>query len=163
MLEILIGRSGSGKTARLVREAGEAIRAGEVVLYLTTRQATYQAERRLILESGLPGLLNAQVLSVDRLAQKILDETGGLCGARVTQAGFAMAVSLAARDQKDALELYGDCAMRPGFSARAARQMEQFERFGADAGALFDASYRVGEDALAKKLRDMARLFQAAE
>src|SRR5919107_2620499 len=83
----VIGRAGSGKTARCFSRAVEAMRAdplGPPILWIVPKQATFMAERELTCASGLGAFCRARVLSFDQLATEVFAECGGSAVPQVT-------------------------------------------------------------------------------
>src|SRR5688572_6293328 len=89
----VIGRAGSGKTARCFSRTVEAMRAdplGPPILWLVPKQATFMAERELSCGSGLGAFCRARVLSFDQLAVEVFAECGGGAVPQVTPLGRQM-------------------------------------------------------------------------
>ena len=73
-LRLLLGRAGTGKTARIVEALSARQQAGERAILLVPEQYTYEAER--LLAEALGGLFGIQVFSFDRLCERILSLGG---------------------------------------------------------------------------------------
>ena len=69
-LTIWIGRSGSGKTARLYDRLIRHAQKGERATLIVAEQYTFEAEKAMC--SRLGGLLGVQVLSFSRLCERVL-------------------------------------------------------------------------------------------
>ena len=73
-LRFFTGKAGAGHKDALYDAAIEAMRAGSEVIFIVPEQATFLAEQRL--SRGTGGLIGLQVLSFQRLAERVLEETG---------------------------------------------------------------------------------------
>src|SRR5678809_988824 len=83
----VIGRAGSGKTARCFGRTVGAMRAeplGPPILWIVPRQATFMAERELTCASGLGAFCRTRVLSFDQFAVEVFVQCGGSAVPEVT-------------------------------------------------------------------------------
>ena len=78
-LQFVIGNAGAGKSHRLfqhiIREAD--CRPDKKYLVIVPEQFTMQTQKKLVTLSLRGGILNIDVLSFQRLALRVLEETGG--------------------------------------------------------------------------------------
>lgn len=156
----IIGRAGTGKTARCIREMREdlasdplGLRAGALLL-ITPEQATFTAERLLLTGRGaglgLPvaGTFRGQVLSFRRLAMLIAREVGLFSRGGGTGGGggiggggrgvpkpmddVARVVLLeeTVRRHKGELTVFGGVADRPGFIRKLDSTLRELRQHG---------------------------------
>lgn len=80
MLQFILGRSGSGKTAQVLQalKADVAADTARPLLLLVPEQFSFESERALLTRLGIKDAARVQVLSFTRLADRILRETGGI-------------------------------------------------------------------------------------
>ena len=165
MLELLLGRAGSGKTTTCLRESLAELKAGgpdgPPLVLLCPEQATYQMERAA-LEPQPPGsaCVRLAVLSFRRLTQRILAEQGGPAPPEIDEMGRRMLLSRLVQEARPQLRHFGGSALRPGLAAALARQLAEVEAYGADPEALRACAARVSADTAARLL-DLARLLEA--
>ncbi|MBR7082296.1 MAG: hypothetical protein IKI49_06325 [Oscillospiraceae bacterium] len=76
MLELMLGRAGSGKTAAVMRSMGELHRGGRQSVMIVPEQYSHDAERQLCAECGNGISLSAEVLSFSRICSRVFEETG---------------------------------------------------------------------------------------
>ena len=78
-LQLVIGNSGAGKTYRVYEDMiRESIEAPEKQYYvIVPEQFTMQTQKDLVMMHPAKGIMNIDVLSFNRLAYRILEETGG--------------------------------------------------------------------------------------
>src|SRR4051812_33910734 len=82
----VLGRAGSGKTARIVRRIVDAARAeplGPPIFWLLPKQATFQAERELTCLTG--GFCRVRVVSFEGLGREIAVDCGDVAVPEVTE------------------------------------------------------------------------------
>ncbi|MBO8140598.1 MAG: helicase-exonuclease AddAB subunit AddB [Firmicutes bacterium] len=167
-LRFLLGRAGTGKTwtclsairRRLVDEP-----EGPPLILLVPEQATFQMERALLSDAAVRATHRAHVLSFQRLAARVLQETGGAARPRLGAMGKRMMLRALIHDQRSRLRLLSRAAGRPGFIARLANTMAELRAYRcspeelARRGRMLESE----EPVLAAKLHDLALIVQAFE
>ncbi|MDR3092119.1 MAG: PD-(D/E)XK nuclease family protein [Clostridiales bacterium] len=91
-LRLILGDAGAGKTRRAESEILDAARGagGAPLIYIVPEQATLQAERALT--RGGKAMIRLEVLSFNRLAFRVIAETGGAGGRNIDGVGKAMLI-----------------------------------------------------------------------
>ena len=160
MLELIIGRAGTGKTFDCLRQLKELLQSNPLgrQYLLVPAYMTYKIEREL---AGLVGggMLNTYVLSFQRFAQHVLQETGGAITPRITDIGRRLLLKkiLLDRSKRDELKYFAKAAKQRGFSETLAEQLKELRTYSIDADALREATFEL-DDALADKVIDLAEL-----
>ena len=81
MLQLLIGRSGSGKSHAVFDRIETLVQRGhERVLLIVPEQYSFESERMLLRRLGAQQANRVQVLSFTRLADTVFREVGGVAG-----------------------------------------------------------------------------------
>ncbi len=81
MLQLLIGRSGSGKSEAVFDRIETLVQQGhERVLLIVPEQYSFENERTLLMRLGAQQANRVQVLSFTRLADTVFREVGGMAG-----------------------------------------------------------------------------------
>lgn len=163
MLEFVVGAPASGKTDYLMRRIAADVRQGRQAVLLTTRQATHAMERRLVCDYLPQGLLRVQVLDVERLAQRILDDAGGAAGETMSAVGRLMGVHTVVEQCREKLSLYAASIAQTGFCSRVAAQLDTLKRWNVSAQQLQEAAQQVQDAQLRRKLEDISRIAQACQ
>lgn len=138
--------------------AGEA----EAHIVVVPKQLTLQTERTLLDALALPGSFRLQILSPERLCERIFEAAGQPEGVRVDERGRVMLVRAAARSVDERLSLYRGAVNRRGFADRCARQLELIRQAGLTPAALF-ACAEAAEGMLRMKLDDLGVILEAYE
>lgn len=131
-LRLLMGRSGSGKTALCLKEIKEMLLEhpdGPPIIYLVPEQMTFLSEYRLTADSELGGMIRAQVYSFSRLAWRILQETGGFSRYHLDSVGLSMLIRKIIEDQKEHLTLFQRAADKNGFIQQVEQMVTEFKRY----------------------------------
>ena len=123
-VRFLTGPAGSGKTWRCLTEVRAALAAnpaGDPLLFLSPKQATFQLERQLLAEGGAGGFARLQILSFERLASLVLDRAGLVPPPCLSEEGRVMVLRALLMVHEKELQLFRRSARRTGF----ARQLSQ--------------------------------------
>ena len=167
-VQFLIGRAGSGKTSRLfeeiVRRAG-GDPLGPPIYWLLPKQATFQVERRLAVESGLPGLCRVLVLSFDQFGEMIRQQCGGIAIPQINAYGRQMILGHLLRVHQNELRFFRSVARQPGLAARLDEAFTEFDRAGRSAADLDSATGTAPDpfDPYSAKLHDLRLMYAKYE
>lgn len=165
-MRILIGRSGSGKTARILSEIGAAARRGEGRQILIVPELFSHAfERRLAEATENAAGRTAEVLSFSRLALRVFAETGGLADRSLSAAGRLLTLYEALRRVDAGLGPYRGLGERPAMAREVLGVLDEFQTCAVEPETLFEAAGRARDEeddpALAGKLTDLAQIYTA--
>ena len=160
MVRLILGRAGSGKTARVFDEIAGIVRAreGSAVL-LVPEQYSHEAERELCRVAG-DGLSRCgEVLSFTGLARKVFSQCGG---ARPVMdgGGRLLCMAVAAEAAAGSLRVYDRACRDPHMLDGLLRAVEELRLAGVDGAALAEAAEEF-DGVLGEKLRDMSLLLEA--
>ncbi len=96
MLQLLIGRSGSGKSTVVFDRIETLVQQGhERVFLIVPEQYSFETERTLLMRLGAQRANRVQVLSFTRLADTVFREVGGLAGEQLDDGIRALLMSRA--------------------------------------------------------------------
>ena len=97
MLQLLLGRSGTGKTRRVLEELTHLARQQDAptLVLLVPEQFSFESERTLLEALGPRLAGRIRVLSFTRLAETVFREVGGLAGRQMDDATRALLMSQA--------------------------------------------------------------------
>ena len=161
-MRIYTGRSRlmEGAMLRALREAMAGERADHIIV--VPKQLTLQTERTLLDALGLEGSFALQVVSPERLCQRVFEAAGMPEGARVDERGRVMLARTAIRETSDRLSLYRGAEHRRGFADRCARQLELLRQAGLTPERLMDCAGSA-DGLLAMKLKDLSAILSRYE
>lgn len=135
-LRFLLGRAGSGKTHTCLQEIRQALQQdpdGPPLIFLTPEQATFQMERALLTAAGghapVRATHRAHVLSFQRLAARVMQETGGPGHPRLGPLGKRMLLRAILQREKGRLRLFGKSASQPGFIEQLSRTLKELRSY----------------------------------
>ena len=91
-LRLIYGRAGSGKSEFCFSEIASKIDTEEKIIIITPEQFSFTLERKLMEAINTKAVLNAEVVTLSRMAYRILQEVGGLNKTNLTKCGKAMLI-----------------------------------------------------------------------
>ncbi len=107
MLNITVGRSGTGKTYSMFGKISELIKNGaDNICLLVPDQFSFEAERIIVLLCGSSAVNKVKIFGFNRLATEILGEFGGICGINIDDATRKVIMKRAVKSVKEQLKLY---------------------------------------------------------
>ncbi|GHH98526.1 helicase-exonuclease AddAB subunit AddB [Neobacillus kokaensis] len=165
-IRMVIGRSGSGKTAMFLDE----IRAklvenpeGPPLIYIVPEQMTFQSEYHLATDKEIGGMIRAQVYSFSRLAWRILQETGGISRTHLSSVGISMLIRKIIDEEKEQLKLFQRAVDKNGFIKQLEQMVTEFKRYCIRPEELVNELNQFSSKGLQDKLHDLEIIYQKFE
>lgn len=170
-LRMVIGRSGSGKTAMFHDEIKRQLKEkpeGTPIIYIVPEQMTFLSEYRLATDPAISGMIRAQVYSFSRLAWRILQETGGISRIHLSSVGMSMLIRKIIDEQKEQLKLFQRAADKNGFIQQLEQMITEFKRYCIRPEELIQSALQSSEvttasNALNDKLKDLEIIYKRFE
>ena len=93
-LRLIYGKAGSGKTAYCFSEIAKIIEKDKdsKIYIITPEQISYTAERNLMETIKEDAVINAEVITLSRMAYRVINEVGGQSSKKLSKCGRAMLV-----------------------------------------------------------------------
>ena len=161
MLKLLLGRSGTGKTAALLRAVAAREGGGEQIL-LVPEQHSHHMERELCRAGGGPVSLYAEVLSFTRLANRVFSAHGGLAAPALDPGGRLLLMYSALRAVSGQLKVYQRPSRKPAFLTGLIATADELKSCCVTPEQLCRAGEETG-GAEGEKLTDLGLIFGAYE
>jgi ATP-dependent helicase/DNAse subunit B len=152
---VVKGRAGSGKSRFLMRRIGELIADPlKKIIVIVPGQLTFETEKEIMAACGVKGIMGLEVLSIQRLALRILEETE--MPVFLTHAERTMVCHRAL--EKLGRPFGGE--RLPGFEICLAELITRLKSHRQSPDSLRGAAERVKDAVLAAKLRDTADVLE---
>lgn len=156
---VVKGRCGSGKSRFLMSRIHTLIQDPfEKVIVIVPGQLTFETEKDIIQTCGVEGIFGLQVMSVQRLAYKILEDTA--THTFITNAEKAMICNKALQQLDNP---YHGTAQLPDFDSCVADLISRLKSYNQTPKGLRSAAVKATDEALRKKLYDTADVFERYE
>lgn len=162
ILELIIGRAGTGKTHELYSRIVEARSRGKECFLIVPEQATFETEKQLSARlSG--GLMGVTVASWSNLARKLLDGLG-VKKPFLSPQGRLMLLRRSTDTVASRLTVFRRSAEHKGFPAEMGALIYKLKRCGLDPEGVRSMALELGEGTpLRDKLSDIAEVYGELE
>lgn len=162
-VRFILGRAGSGKTMRCLREIASLCQGeplGDPLIFLVPDQATFEMEKELAALCG-GGTFRAQILSFRRLAYRVLSLRGKQMPI-ITETGRQLVLRRILQELGPSLSAFSRAARQPRFCEQLAVQLREFKNYKVEPLALLEATTKLAcPPALQMKLEDLAAIYAA--
>ena len=164
-LRFLFGRSGAGKSRRLLSEIAERSAAApeRQFIVLVPEQFTSETQRELLRLHPGHVTLNVDVLSFARLSHRVFAEVGISGRQMLGEVGKSLLLERIALQMSGELGILGPGLTRPGSIAQMKSMISELLLYGITPGQLFSlAEKKPGHSGglLSRKLSDIARIYE---
>lgn len=128
-LRFIVGRAGVGKTHLCLEKIKSKMQegSGKARILLVPEQATFQMEKMLLEYCGVGGTMDTQVLSFQRLAWRVLQETGGGIQPVIDDLGKSLVLRYIIEQNGDKLKAFRRVMDKPGFIAKLRESIAEFK------------------------------------
>ena len=106
-LQIVYGRAGTGKTAYCFNEIKNNINLVDKIYMITPEQFSYMQEKRLLESLETSAVLNAEVITFNRMLDRIKIEVGGIYESLLTKSSKAMLIHSIMQENKGKFTFLG--------------------------------------------------------
>ena len=163
-LQFIIGSSGIGKThyacEQIIRESMESPQ--HLYYIIVPEQFTMQTQKNVVEMHPGKGILNIDVLSFQRLAYRIFEETGGAMEVLLDDTGKSMVLQKLVQQLRKNLPYLGNQMNKPGYLDEVKSLISEFMQYDIREEELQDMLGKTGEDSLLHmKMQDVGVLYQA--
>ena len=160
MLQIITGRSGSGKTELIYKKIYNEAENGSLIL-LVPEQSSFQCEKRILSDLGAKKASNVMVLSFKRLYNAVTVKYGGMGSKQIDDGAKAVIMSMAAEEVSDKLLLYGNRSKRSDFAELMLGAVNEYKMCGVTPEDVFSAALKIKSTRLHRKLTESALVYSA--
>ena len=158
MVEVIIGRSGVGKTFTCLERAKKILQDEPLkteIIFLLPAYQTYRAELSLAALTG--GAFNTRMDSFKRFARQLLEEIGGDLLPKISDIGRRLLLKkiLLRRDKAGDLKYFTRAAKQHGFAEILSTALKELCNYSIDADKLGEMADKVSDTELRDKLHDL--------
>lgn len=159
-LKIIYGKPGSGKSEYCFSEISNLIEKEKKIFVITPEQFSFTAETKLMKAVNKKAVINAEVITLSRMAYRVLNEVGGITKTQVTKCGKAMLIYSILDSNKKNLEFLGKSDENIDLSMTA---IEEFKKHGINVQQLKEEIEKTEDQYLKTKLKDMTLIYESFE
>lgn len=159
-LRIIYGKPGSGKSQFCFSEIAKLIDKKGSIFIITPEQFSFTAERKLMEAINKNAVINAEVITLTRMAYRVLNDIGGEIKQSLSKCGKAMLVYSILNKYKKELEFLGKSDENIDLVIRT---ITEFKKHGITINNLKDEVEKTQDAYLKTKLSDMILLYENFE
>ena len=161
-LRIVYGKPGSGKSNFCFSEIGKLLQEGKEkkIYIITPEQFSFTAERKLMEASKGKAVINAEVITLSRMAYRAVNEIGGVENTNLSKTGKAMLVFSILEKEKKNLKFLGKSDENIDLCITA---MTEFKKHGITLESLKQEIENGKDVYLKSKLQDMTLIYESFE
>lgn len=162
-LQFIFGPSGAGKSYyiyhKIIQESMENPK--KQYLILVPEQFTMQTQKDLVSMHPRKGIMNIDVLSFERLALRVLEETGDIRGELLEETGKSMVLRRVAQEKKKELKILGAKMDKQGYVSQLKSMVSELRQYEITSQDLEKVLKEVeNKPELYYKLKDISILYQ---
>lgn len=160
-IQFIYGPSGSGKSYTLYQKIiEESLREPErEFLVIVPEQFTMQTQKELVELHPRKGILNIDVLSFQRLAWRVFEETGTETHTVLEDTGKNLLLRRVASRYQDKLTMLGNNFRKPGYISQVKSVISELKQYDISLEQLDEQISKSPQTALQYKLRDIRTLY----
>lgn len=157
-LKIIYGKSGTGKSTYIFNEIAEKIKMGNRKIYIITpEQFSFTAEKKLLDSIETNSVVLAEVLTFNRMAYRVIKETGNSNLKNLSQTGKSMLIYDILSKEKNKLNFIGKSAENIELIET---QITEFKKHGITVEKLNKTIENLEDKYLKSKLQDMLLVYK---
>ena len=159
-LRLIYGKPGSGKSDFCFSEVAKQIEKEKKIYIITPEQFSFTAEKKLMDKLSSKAALNAEVVTLSRMAYRVINEIGQGKKAKLSKCGKAMLIYSILNNNKEKLKFLGKSDENIDLSIRAIRE---FKQHGISIEDLEQEEQKQEDKYLKTKLADMKLIYSEFE
>ena len=159
-LRLIYGKPGTGKSDFCFSEVAKQIEKEKKIYVITPEQFSFTAEKKLMDKLNSKSALNAEVVTLSRMAYRVINEIGQGKKAKLSKCGKAMLIYSILSNNKEKLKFLGKSDENIDLSIRAIRE---FKQHGISIEDLEQEEQKQEDKYLKTKLADMKLIYSEFE
>ena len=156
-LRIIYGKSGTGKSEFIFNEINKKLEENEKckIYIITPEQFSFTAEKKLM--QNKKSVINAEVITFNRMAYRVQNEIGGLINTRLTKCGKAMLIFSILQKEKNNFNLLNKSDENIDLCMRT---ISEFKKNNILVSDLKEELNNINDNYLKIKLQDMILIYE---
>ena len=155
-LRLIYGRSGTGKTSFCFQEIGDLISNNNKIYIITPEQFSFTAEQNLMKAVKSKAVINAEVLTFERMAYRVINEVGNTLKTNLSECGKSMLLYNILDENKKELKYLGKTEKNLDVISRI---ITELKKHNVNSEILKDTLLKIEDKRLEYKLEDINLLF----
>ncbi len=162
-VQFITGPAGSGKSTCIMQNIAAFLKQEprKRIIVMVPEQATFTYQYELINHYGLSGVLTLEILSFQRLARTVLQETGGLAAQNLDDLGKLLIFRRLLQQNPERFPYLSQSVNRPGYLMKIGDTVQELKRYQISSSRLADtlAMQNLPRTVLSSKLEELSALY----
>ncbi len=158
-LKIIYGKPGTGKSTYCFNEISKLVEKEKKIFIITPEQFSFTAEKKLMDSIKTNATINAEVITLSRMAYRVISEVGGNKNT-ISECGKAMLIYSILNKYKKDLKFLGRSDENIDLSMTA---ITEFKKHGVSVESLKEEILKTDDNYLKTKLSDMSLIYEKFE
>lgn len=159
-LRIIYGKSGSGKSQYCFSEIAKLIKTEKKIYVITPEQFSFTAEKKLMEAIDTKAVINAEVITLSRMAYRVVQEIEGSKKTKLTKCGKAMLIYSILNENRKKLKFLSKSDENIDLTMTA---ITEFKKHGVKPERIQEELEKIDDEYLKTKLNDMYLIYQNFE
>lgn len=159
-VRLIYGKSGTGKSEFIFNEIKNLINCGRKIYIITPEQFSFTAEKKLLETLQNTAVLNAEVLTFNRMAYRVAAEVGGTAKVSISNSGKAMLIYNILCSKKNKLKFLGKSDENIELIIQ---QITEFKKHGVSVDDLKKMMDDTNDNYLKLKIQDILQVYNEFE
>lgn len=159
-LKLIYGRTGTGKSTTIFNQIKNNLNKGEKGYIITPEQFSFSAEKNLLNVIGKGSVINAEVITFNRMAERISQEISGNKEVALTKSGKAMLIYSILENQKNDLTFLKNSENNIELLMQT---IKEFKKHGISTEDVKDLENNIDNVLLKTKLNDINKIYTKYE
>lgn len=156
-LRLIYGRAGTGKSQFCFDEIRKRINEEKKIYVITPEQFSFTSEKKLLDSLENEAVINAEVITFNRMAYRVMSEVGGLKKVNLSKSGKAMLIHSILANQSSNLKVLTKSDENIDLVNNS---IKEFKKHNITVDKLNDVTSNVCDQYLKLKLEDMKNLYE---
>ena len=162
-VQFITGPAGSGKSTYILETIAADLKnePRKRIIVMVPEQATFTYQYELINQYGLSGVLTLEILSFQRLARTVLQETGGLACQNLDDLGKLLLFRRLLQQEPERYPYLNRSMNRPGYLMKIGDTIQELKRYQITSQRLTDTltEQNLPRTILSSKLEELSALY----
>lgn len=162
-VQFILGPAGSGKSSYVMGTVADTLRKQprKKIILMVPEQGTFTYQYELINAYGLSGVLTLEILSFQRLARTVMQQTGGLAYQHLDDLGKLLILRRLLQEHQEQYEFLNSSVDRSGYLMKIGQMLQELKRYQISSEQLERtvAQCQLPKTTFACKLEELSRLY----
>ena len=166
-VQFITGPAGSGKSTYVMQQVANALKQNnrKKIILMVPEQATFCYQYELITQYGLNGVLTLEILSFQRLARTIMQETGGMARQSIDELGKLLVLRRLIQENQSQYPYFSQSINRTGYLMKLGDTIQELKRYQVSPELLYHAVHgeNIQASLFGSKVSELSALYQSYE